>query len=106
YDKAFAGLPIKLPRRSPSAFHALHLYVILTSRRKELYDYLKEKNIFTQVHYIPLHYMPYYKQLGFKKGDFPVAERYYDQCLSLPMYPSMTQQEMDYVISCVNQFYR
>ncbi len=105
YDKAFAGLPIKLPRRSPSAFHALHLYVILTSRRKELYDYLKQKNIFTQVHYIPLHYMPYYKQLGFKKGDFPVAERYYEQCLSLPMYPSMTQQEIDYVISCVNQFY-
>ena len=60
---------------------------------------LKEKHIGTQVHYIPIHYQPYYQNYyGYKKGDFPNAERYYEQALSIPLYPKMTDTEIDYVI--------
>ncbi|MEJ7645265.1 MAG: UDP-4-amino-4,6-dideoxy-N-acetyl-beta-L-altrosamine transaminase [Chryseolinea sp.] len=81
--------------------HAYHLYIIKTERRLQLYNFLRSKNIFAQVHYIPIHLMPYYKSLGFKEGDFPVAEEYYSKCLSLPMFPTLSEQEVDYVIACV-----
>lgn len=84
--------------------HAYHLYIIEVVNRKELYDYLRSKNIFCQVHYIPVHTMPYYKNLGHKKGDFPIAEDYYSKCLSLPMYPTLTKEEQEYVISTVLEF--
>lgn len=86
--------------------HAFHLYIIQVQKRKELYDHLKQKGIFAQVHYIPVHTMPYYQSLGYKKGDFPVAEAYYERCLSLPMYPGLTDEEQDYVISSVLEFCR
>lgn len=101
YDEAFADGPVQLPARIPGTQHAFHLYVVRTPRRKALYDHLRSKGIFPQVHYIPVHTMPYYQGLGFKKGDYPVAEAYYDQCLSLPMFPSLTQAEQEYVIEAV-----
>lgn len=104
YTKAFAGSAVQAPQYD--AGHAFHLYVILADKRKELYDYLRERNIFTQVHYIPVHLMPYYKQFGWKKGDFPVAESYYEKCLSLPMYPTLTEEEQAYVIENVLNFYK
>ncbi|MGZ4044173.1 MAG: DegT/DnrJ/EryC1/StrS family aminotransferase, partial [Bacteroidia bacterium] len=64
------------------------------------------KNIFCQVHYIPVHTMPYYKDLGWKEGDFPLSEKYYSACLSLPMYPTLTNEEQDYVIEQVCNFYK
>lgn len=104
YTKAFAGSAVQAPQYD--AGHAFHLYVILADKRKELYDYLRERNIFTQVHYIPVHLMPYYKQFGWKNGDFPVAESYYEKCLSLPMYPTLTEEEQAYVIENVLNFYK
>lgn len=86
-------------------FNAWHLFVIRTSRRRALYDYLKTKNIYTQIHYIPVHTHPYYQQMGWKKGDFPRAESYYDECLSLPLYPGLTNEEQEYVISCILSFF-
>ncbi len=86
--------------------HAYHLYVLQTSRRKQLYEYLKTQNIFCQVHYIPVHLQPYYQKLGWKKGDFPVVENYYEKCLSLPMYPSLTEAEQDFVIEKVLKFFK
>ncbi len=85
--------------------HAYHLYIIQVEKRKELYDYLRSKNIFCQVHYIPVHTFPYYQSLGHKKGDLPVAENYYEHCLSLPMYPTLTNEEQQYVINCIDEFY-
>ncbi|MDP4685733.1 MAG: UDP-4-amino-4,6-dideoxy-N-acetyl-beta-L-altrosamine transaminase, partial [Salibacteraceae bacterium] len=70
--------------------HAYHLYVIEVKNRLGLYNYLKQNGIYAQVHYIPAHLMPYYKQFGWKKGDLPQAESYYEGCLSLPMYPTLT----------------
>ena len=86
--------------------HAYHLFVIQTSQRKELYDYLKTQNIFCQVHYIPVHLQPYYKHLGWKKEDFPFVEEYYEKCLSLPMYPSLTEAEQDFVIETTLKFFK
>lgn len=86
--------------------HAYHLYVIETEDRLGLYNFLRSKNIFPQVHYIPAHLMPYYKAQGYGIGDFPSAEKYYSRCLSLPMYPTLTVEEQDYVIDCILNFFK
>lgn len=103
YDDAFANNNnIILPKYDEG--HAFHLYVIQIEDRLGLYNYLRENKIYAQVHYIPVHTMPYYKSLGFKQGDYPIAESYYSKCLSLPMYPTLTKEEQQYVIDCINKF--
>lgn len=104
YRKAFKGTTIKCQKVEDGSYHAYHLFVIQVSDRKGLYDHLKKSNIFVQVHYIPTHLMPYYQKLGWKAGDLPQAERYYEGCLSLPMYPTLTNDEQDFVISKVLEF--
>lgn len=104
YTKSFAGSVVRTLQVNENSKHAYHLYVILTNNRKELYDALRENNIFAQVHYIPCHLHPYYQNLGYKKGDFLNAEKYYEQCLSLPMFPTLTHEEQHYVIEKVLQF--
>jgi UDP-4-amino-4,6-dideoxy-N-acetyl-beta-L-altrosamine transaminase len=87
------------------AGHAYHLYIIEVENRKGLYDHLRSKDIFCQVHYIPVHTLPYYASLGFKNGDFPLAESYYESCLSLPMFPTLTIDEQKFVIQSIKSFY-
>jgi UDP-4-amino-4,6-dideoxy-N-acetyl-beta-L-altrosamine transaminase len=84
--------------------HAYHLYIIEVEDRAGLYNFLRSKNIFAQVHYIPVHTLPYYRGLGWNCGDFPVVENYYSGCLSLPMYPTLTSDEQSYVIETIKQF--
>jgi UDP-4-amino-4,6-dideoxy-N-acetyl-beta-L-altrosamine transaminase len=84
--------------------HAYHLYIIEVENRKALYDYLKSKDIFCQVHYIPVHTLPYYQSLGWKEGAFVNAENYYKSCLSLPMYPTLTKEQQSFVIEQINSF--
>lgn len=103
YDQALTGTEAKTVSLPSEIGHAYHLYVIQVPNRKEMYDHLKKLNIFTQVHYIPVHLMPFYRKLGWQQGDFPVAESYYEKCLSLPMYPSLTSEEQDYVIESVKK---
>ena len=71
-----------------------HLYPILVKNRKDFYLKARKKNLNLQVHYIPVHLQPYYKNLGYKKGDYPKAEAYYDKCLSLPLYPLLTDKDL------------
>jgi UDP-4-amino-4,6-dideoxy-N-acetyl-beta-L-altrosamine transaminase len=104
YAKAFEGTSVRTPFVQAGIRHAFHLYVVQVAKRKELYEYLKAHNIFAQVLYIPAHLMPYYRQFGWKQGDCPVAENYYNHCLSLPMYPSLTDEEQDYVIEKIIEF--
>ncbi len=105
YDEAFAGIEaIKTPKRTDDIYHAFHLYIIQVPDRKGLYDYLHENGVYAQVHYVPLHLMPYYKELGNKEGDLPVVEEYYQHCLSLPMYPTLTDDEQEYVIQKIMDF--
>ena len=85
--------------------HAYHLFVLQIENRKALYDFLIERKIFVQVHYIPVHLHPYYRSLGFKKGDFPEAESYYKKCLSLPIFPSLSEEELNYVITSIKAFF-
>jgi UDP-4-amino-4,6-dideoxy-N-acetyl-beta-L-altrosamine transaminase len=84
--------------------HAYHLYIIEVDNRKELYDFLRLNDIFCQVHYIPVHTLPYYQSLGCKQGEFKKAENYYQGCLSLPMYPTLTNEQQIYVIDQINSF--
>jgi UDP-4-amino-4,6-dideoxy-N-acetyl-beta-L-altrosamine transaminase len=86
--------------------HAYHLYVIEVENRIGLYNYLREHNIFAQIHYIPCHLMPYYKQFGWKEGDMPCAEAYYKKCISLPMFPNLTVDEQNYVINKIKEFHQ
>lgn len=85
--------------------HAYHLYVIEVKNRLGLYNYLREKKIFAQIHYIPCHLMPYYREQGWKEGDLPNAENYYKHCISLPMFPTLTDEQQSYVINEINKFY-
>ncbi|MBC7411116.1 MAG: UDP-4-amino-4,6-dideoxy-N-acetyl-beta-L-altrosamine transaminase [Bacteroidia bacterium] len=102
YDAAFANTKVT----TPLSYHgnAYHLYVIQTNDRLGLYNHLKTQNIFAQVHYVPVHLMPYYAQFGHKKGDYPLAEAYYDKCLSLPMYPALSNEEQDFVIDTILKY--
>ncbi len=107
YDEALKNLPVLTPFRAEGLVHAFHLYIIEVhpNKRKGLYDYLREHNIFAQVLYIPAHTMPYYKSLGHKEGECPIAEDYYTRCLALPMYPSLTDEEQTYIIDTIFDFY-
>jgi len=86
--------------------HAYHLYVIEVDNRLDLYNHLRENKIFAQIHYIPCHLMPYYKQFGWKEGDLLNAETYYKACISLPMYPTLQNEEQEFVINTIKEFYK
>jgi UDP-4-amino-4,6-dideoxy-N-acetyl-beta-L-altrosamine transaminase len=85
--------------------HAYHLYILEVEDRLGLYNYLRAQNIFAQIHYIPCHLMPYYRQFGWAEGDMPLAETYYKHCISLPMYPTLTDEEQHFVIDKIISYY-
>lgn len=105
YAEAFEGKEYIRRQAGIVDGHAYHLYVIEAENRLGLYNALRENNIYAQIHYIPVHLMPYYQQFGWKKGDFPKAEAYYSGCISLPMFPTLTDEEQDFVIECIDNFY-
>ena len=106
YNEAFKRIAdIQTPYASPDVFHAYHLYIIQVPDRLDLYNYLHENGIYAQVHYIPLHLMPYYREQGNKPGDLPVGEKYYSRCLSLPMFPTLTDEEQEYVIKKIEYYF-
>ena len=104
YDAAFSSLPIGLPGRSPDATSAWHLYVIQVDQaragksRKDVFDALRAAGIQVNVHYIPVHLQPYYRRMGFVPGQFPAAERYYTQAISVPLYAGMSDAQQERVI--------
>ncbi|MFP3364199.1 UDP-4-amino-4,6-dideoxy-N-acetyl-beta-L-altrosamine transaminase [Pseudoalteromonas sp. SIMBA_148] len=108
YDK-LASLPIILPYQLPNTYSGLHLYVIrlnlneISKTHKEVFDELRENGIGVNLHYIPVHLQPYYQKMGFKQGDFPNAESYYSNAISLPMFHGMTHEQQDEVISKLTQ---
>lgn len=111
YNKAFAELKnVTIPCEREGVDSAFHLYVLkidfkkLGRTRKQVMDELKAKGVGTQVHYIPVHYQPYYKKnFGSKKGDFPVCEDYYEQALSIPLFPKMTDQDVEFVVKAIKE---
>ena len=105
YKKAFKG-KIKFQALPANAYNAHHLFVIEVDNRKELYNFLREHHIFAQIHYIPIQMLPYYKKIGYGDADLTNSEAYYARCISLPMYPSLTMSEQEYVIEKVLEFVR
>lgn len=105
YDAAFLNNKnIEIFRPNEDVGHAYHLYIISVNDRKGLYDHLRTNGIYAQVHYIPVHTLPYYRQLGHQKGECPFAEAYYEGCLSIPMYPSLTDAEQAFVMEKILEF--
>ena len=99
-----------IPEIKKGVSHSYHLYPLqikfdkIETTKKELFNKLMEQNIYCQVHYIPIHLQPYYKKnYGFKYGDFPVAEKFYKQEISIPMYPSLEIEDIDYIVSIIKK---
>ncbi len=105
YNQAFSHMNQVISHSGNVDGHAYHLYIIEVENRLDLYNHLRQNNIFAQVHYIPVHTLPYYKSLGWKNGDLPNAEQYYSRCISLPMYPTLSEQEQQYVIAIIKDFF-
>jgi len=105
YDDALQGLPTQLPLRIDGAESGVHLYVVRVPAkiRKALLEHLREHDIGAHVHYIPVHTQSYYQQLGFKSGDFPEAEKYYSEALTLPIYPLMSETDQQQVVETVQE---
>lgn len=107
YDAMLASLLVTTPVRSPQNRSGLHLYVIrlqhdrITRSHREVFERLRESGIGVNLHYIPVHLQPWYAQLGFKQGDFPEAERYYSEAISLPMFPLLTESQQDHVVDAL-----
>ncbi len=100
YKDAFRE-KIKFQSLPADSYNAHHLFVIEVKNRGELYNQLREHNIYAQIHYIPVHTLPYYKAIGYEDADLKNSENYYEKCISLPMYPSLTDEEVDFVIEKV-----
>jgi UDP-4-amino-4,6-dideoxy-N-acetyl-beta-L-altrosamine transaminase len=103
YKDAFRR-KIKFQSLPEGSLNAHHLFVIEVDSRKALYDHLREKGIYAQIHYIPIHTLPYYKDIGYKSASLENSEAYYSRCISLPMYPTLTDEEQAYVIEAVLDF--
>ncbi|CDG81587.1 degT/DnrJ/EryC1/StrS aminotransferase family protein [Janthinobacterium agaricidamnosum NBRC 102515 = DSM 9628] len=104
YDALLADLPLLTPWQHEDGYSGLHLYVIrlkldrLTRSHRAIFDALRAQSIGVNLHYIPVHTQPYYQAMGFRHGDFPEAESYYGEAISLPMYATLTEQQQDRVI--------
>ena len=97
---------IILPAEMPEAKHVYHLFVIRTQKRDELMQFLKDNQIYTGMHYpIPCHLQNAYKNLGYKKGDFPISEQYANEILSLPMSEQLKEEEIKYVSEKIKEFF-
>jgi len=106
YDQAFANSHLRCLTPDSNTYSAYHLYIILLPYNdkilhKQMIIKLREKNICAHLHYIPIHLQPFYQQLGFKSGDYPVAEEYYNRAISLPLYPKLSATEQQYIIKTV-----
>jgi dTDP-4-amino-4,6-dideoxygalactose transaminase len=98
---------ITLPETRKETVHTFHLYVIRTERRDELKKFVESKGVQTAIHYpTALPNLPAYKYLGHEPSDFPVASKYQNQILSLPMYPELTEEQISYVCNCVREFFK
>ena len=104
YNKTLNDLPLVLPYQQPEGYSSYHLYVVclkldeLTKTHRQIFEELRNEGIGVNLHYIPVHTQPYYKNLGFKDGDFPEAEKYYGKAITLPLYYALTEDDQDYVV--------
>lgn len=107
YDRLLAELPLKTPGRDPRAGSAWHLYVIqlelerISKTHAEVFNGLRAAGIGVNLHYIPVHLQPYYQKLGFQRGAYPAAERYYERAISLPLYFDLSERDQDFIAAAL-----
>jgi len=109
YDELLKNLPVVAPYQDMDSYSALHLYPIqiqtdkVKNTRKEIFEALWKNDIGVNVHYIPVHTQPYYENMGFRKGDFPNAENYYESTISIPMFQGLTIEMQDKVVNVLKK---
>jgi UDP-4-amino-4,6-dideoxy-N-acetyl-beta-L-altrosamine transaminase len=109
YDALLSALPVVTPWQHADGYSGLHLYVIrieldkVARSHREIFDLLRERGVGVNLHYIPVHIQPFYQQMGFKQGDYPVAEAYYANAISLPMFPLLSEADQDRVVAVLRE---
>lgn len=109
YNELLADLPLTLPWQHPEGYSAYHLYVVrlqldkMKNTHLQVFEALRAKDIMVNLHYMPVHTQPYYSKMGFKQGDYPEAECYYREAISIPMHPTLTDDEQDQVVSVLRE---
>lgn len=109
YDEKLSGLPLVTPWRSKEDYSGFHLYIVRLQldkaklSRRELFDHLRSRDILVNLHYIPVYRQPDFQQFGIKPEDFPQSEAYYAEAISLPLYPTMTAEQQDFVVSTIRE---
>jgi UDP-4-amino-4,6-dideoxy-N-acetyl-beta-L-altrosamine transaminase len=109
YNELLADLPLTLPWQHPDSHSAHHLYVVRLQLNKmnvthsQVFEALRAKDIMVNLHYIPVHTQPYYQQMGFKHGDYPQAEQYYREAISIPMHVNLTNEDLLFVCSSLRE---
>jgi UDP-4-amino-4,6-dideoxy-N-acetyl-beta-L-altrosamine transaminase len=109
YDKLLKNLPLTIPYRDKNCISSYHLYIIrldiknIKSTHKLVFENLRKKKILVNLHYIPIHFHPFYKAMGFSLGDYPEAEKYYNEAISLPIYPELSTKDQDYIVKSIKE---
>lgn len=104
YNLMLKNLPVETPFQLENSYSGFHLYIIrlhldkIMLSHKEVFDKLRSSGIAVNIHYIPVHMQPFYKAMGFRVGDFPESEKYYSEAISLPMFPSLSEEDQDKVV--------
>lgn len=107
YNNLLKDLPLKLPFQLSDCYSSFHLYVIrlnlesIGPTHRKVFESLRANNIMVNLHYIPIHLQPFYKDIGFSKGEYPEAEKYYTEAISIPLHQSLSFDEQDFVVNCL-----
>lgn len=105
YMEGLSDLPLGLPPKDQLDESAWHLFIVRTSERDDLHQFLESQGVGTNVHYIPIYRQPYYEALGFQPNDFPQAEAYYGSALSIPLFPALDDDDQARIISLIRKFF-
>ena len=109
YNQLLRDLPLKCPLQHKDCYSSFHLYVIrldlesIGVTHRQVFESLRDNNIMVNLHYIPVHLQPFYENMGFSKGDYPEAEKYYSEAISIPLYPSLSFEDQDFVVNCLKR---
>ena len=109
YDELLADLPVKTPNQSADTNSSWHIYVVRLDKARvkkskiQIFEEMKKRGVTLNLHYIPVHLQPYYQAQGFKEGDFPASERYYEEAFTLPLYYELTDAQQDEIVSALKE---
>ena len=109
YDEMLQGLPLRTPKQDPNTNSAWHIYVVrmdknrVNKSKQVIFEEMRAHGVQLNLHYIPVHWQPYYQALGFKEGDFPISERYYEEAFTLPIYYDLTDDQQETVVRALKE---